>query len=103
MSSKNEISLINGKEIAFKIIDGDQRTPREMAKNDGLLNSTESVDIDSTIQLVLEKNKSTVEKIKASGKEGPIMFLVGQVMKELKNSGDAKEITSMIRLKLGLK
>jgi Asp-tRNA(Asn)/Glu-tRNA(Gln) amidotransferase B subunit len=37
---------------------------------------------------VLEANKSTVDKIKESGKDGPIMFLVGQVMKKINKQGN---------------
>jgi Asp-tRNA(Asn)/Glu-tRNA(Gln) amidotransferase B subunit len=43
-----------------------------------LISSEESIgDVDSVIDEVLEKNKSTVDKMKKSGKDGPIMFLVG--------------------------
>ncbi len=40
------------------------------------------------IDEVLGSNKATVDKIKESGKDGPVMFLVGQVMKKLNKKGD---------------
>jgi Asp-tRNA(Asn)/Glu-tRNA(Gln) amidotransferase B subunit len=52
---------------------------------------------------VLSANKSTVDKIKESGKDGPVMFLVGQVMKKINKKGDPQEIQKLIKTKLGLK
>lgn len=87
------------------IIDGDTRTPKDIATDKGMLggSSQGSNGLDAAIEEVLAGNKSTVDKIKESGKEGPVMFLVGQVMKKMNKQGDPKEIQKAIKEKLGLK
>ncbi len=83
----SKLSLLNAKELAYNIVDGDLRDPEIIASEKGLL-VTESINYDSHIEDVLVSNKVTVEKIKESGKDGPIMFLVGQVMKKVNKQGD---------------
>ena len=73
-----KLSLLNAKEIAYIIIDGDQRSPSEIAQEKNKLVSSDSqVNYDQIIEEVLQANKSTVQKIKETGKDGPVMFLVG--------------------------
>lgn len=66
------------------------REPEVIAKEKGVLNdSTKSaINFDEIIEEVCKTNKSTVEKIRESGKDGPIMFLVGQVMKKTNKQGN---------------
>ena len=83
-----KLSLLNGKEISYQIIDGDQRDPEVIAREKGVLSeadgpsSSSSLKFDGFIDEVLTANKTTVDKIRESGKDGPVMFLVGQVMKK---------------------
>jgi len=49
---------------------------------------------------VLEENKKTVDKIRKTKKEGPVMFLVGQTMQRLNKQGDPQEVQRKIREKL---
>jgi len=78
MVASSQLSLINAKEIAYLIVDGDTRTPLAIAQAQGLLGSTSSsVDYDAFIAEILAANQKTVDKIKDSGKDGPVMFLVG--------------------------
>ena len=89
--SSSKLSLINAKEIAFRIIDGETRDPVKIAEAENLLESSELKSInafDIIIDEVLSSNKATVDKIKESGKDGPVMFLVGQVMKKINKKGD---------------
>lgn len=74
--SAGKLSLLNAKEVAYSIIDGDMRDPIAIATEKGLLRS-EIINYDAIIEEVLQNNKSTVDKIKESGKDGPVMFLVG--------------------------
>lgn len=99
--SGGKLSLLNAKELAYIIIDGDKRDPIVIATDKGLL-GTESINYDKIIEEVLASNKSTVDKIKESGKDGPVMFLVGQVMKKISKQGDPKEIQKLIKKKLGV-
>jgi len=92
-----KLSLLNGKEISYQIIDGDLRDPEVIAREKGVLSegdgpSTSSLNFDGFIEEVLTANKSTVDKIRESGKDGPVMFLVGQVMKKTNKQGDPQEI-----------
>ena len=103
MAISGQLSPLNGKEIAYIIIDGDCRSPLEIAKEKGMLGASKNLDIQGIIDEIIANNKSTVEKIMSSKKEGPVMFLVGQVMKKIKKQGDPKEIQRLIKEKLGLK
>lgn len=102
----SKLSLINAKEIAYRIIDGEQRDPLAIAEAENLLelkSDASSNSFDLIIDEVLSANKTTVDKIKESGKDGPVMFLVGQVMKKINKKGDPQEIQKLIKAKLGLK
>ena len=98
-----KLSLLNAKEISYLIIDGDVREPYTIAKEKGMLGSGNEVDFTKIIAEVIATNKTTVDKIKESGKDGPIMFLVGQVMKKTNKQGDPQEILKLIKAFLGLK
>jgi Asp-tRNA(Asn)/Glu-tRNA(Gln) amidotransferase B subunit len=102
----SKLSLINAKEIAYRIIDGEQRDPLAIAEAENLVelkSDASSNSFDLIIDEVLSANKTTVDKIKESGKDGPVMFLVGQVMKKINKKGDPQEIQKLIKAKLGLK
>jgi Asp-tRNA(Asn)/Glu-tRNA(Gln) amidotransferase B subunit len=56
------------------------RDPEVIAKEKGVLNeggASSGINFEALIEEVLQSNKSTVDKIRESGKDGPIMFLVG--------------------------
>ena len=78
-----KLSLLNGKEISYQIIDGDLRDPEVIAREKGVLSggdgpsTSSSLKFDGFIDEVLTANKATVDKIRESGKDGPVMFLVG--------------------------
>lgn len=67
-----------------------------------MLGNKTSNNYNAAIEEVLKANKSTVDKIKESGNQGPVMFLVGQVMKKINKQGDPQEIQKAIKAKLGL-
>ena len=53
--------------------------------------------MDEVIASILESEVKTVEKIKKTGKTGPIMYLVGKCMKILKGQGDAQYLQTKIK------
>jgi aspartyl-tRNA(Asn)/glutamyl-tRNA(Gln) amidotransferase subunit B len=55
--------------------------------------------LNEAIVKILEQNKKAVEEYK-KGKENAIMFLVGQVMRELKGQADAKLVISKIKYQI---
>ena len=77
MVASSQLSLINAKDIAYLIVDGDTRAPLPIAQARGLLGTASNVDYDAVITEILAANQKTVDKIKESGKDGPVMFLVG--------------------------
>ena len=61
--TSGNISLLNGKEIAYIIIDGDKRNPTDIAEAKGMSNKTLNYDLEAIIDEVLSANKATVDKI----------------------------------------
>jgi len=55
--------------------------------------------LDTLINRLIEVNQKTVEDYK-KGKQNALMFLVGQVMKEMKGKADAKIVIERLRIKL---
>jgi Asp-tRNA(Asn)/Glu-tRNA(Gln) amidotransferase B subunit len=69
---------LNGKELLYHFVDGDdERSPTEVAKELNMLGSTSDLEISSVIEEVLKENSKTIDKMKQTGKDGPVMFLVG--------------------------
>jgi len=60
---------------------------------------TDTALLNIAISSVLDKNKGVVEQYKA-GKQNAIMFLVGQVMRELKGQADAKTVISKLKTQM---
>lgn len=74
-----ELTLLNAKEVMFKIVDGEEGSPYDIAKINGLLGG-KNINLRSTVRKVIENESTTVNKIK-KGKREPIKYLIGQVMK----------------------
>jgi len=55
--------------------------------------------LETTIMRITEVNKKVVDDYK-SGKQNALMFLVGQVMKEMKGKADAKLVIEVLKKKL---
>lgn len=60
---------------------------------------TDTALLDITISKVLDKNETVVTQYK-SGKQNALMFLVGQVMREMKGKADAKLVIEELKKKL---
>lgn len=60
---------------------------------------TDNLALEGAISKIFEANKKAVEEYK-SGKENAIMFLVGQVMREMKGQADANVVKSALVKKL---
>ncbi|CDW85381.1 aspartyl glutamyl-trna amidotransferase subunit b [Stylonychia lemnae] len=97
-----KLQILNAKDILYRIIDGDGRIPIAIAESLNMIKSDE-LNYNKIIDKVLEQNKITVDKIKQTGKDGQVMFLVGQTMKAINKKGDPQKIQQIIREKLGLK
>jgi Asp-tRNA(Asn)/Glu-tRNA(Gln) amidotransferase B subunit len=56
--------------------------------------------LEESITKVIQANQKVVDDYK-SGKQNALMFLVGQVMKEMKGQADAKIVINVLKKKLG--
>jgi Asp-tRNA(Asn)/Glu-tRNA(Gln) amidotransferase B subunit len=73
---EGKLTVLNGKEVVYSIIDGENKTPEEIARIRGLLGAKD-IDLREIIHKVMEKEFVTVNKIKNTKAKGPIQFLVG--------------------------
>ena len=94
---KNELTVANGKQVMMQIVDGDKRMPSEIAEDMGLLGGqTTGSEIAEAVKEVTDNNEPIIIKVIKTGKEGPIMSLVGKVMKAVNRKGDPIEIRILI-------
>lgn len=108
LQSENKISFSHAKLVLFEIIDGDNRSAFEIATSQGWISEvkTDQKSIDQIIDNILTQKSDIVEKIQKQSKSGkkikggPIMFLVGEAMKELKAQGDPEYVQEYIRKKI---
>lgn len=70
-------------------------TPENIAKDLGLLRTTDSVAIKAACEQAIAENQKAVDDYKA-GNAKSIFFLVGKVMQKTKGTADAKEIEKAI-------
>ena len=81
----------------MKVIDGDKRSPKEIAEALGYVGEAITTEkLSNAVNEIILKNKEIVQKIIKTGKTGPTMALVGQVMELLNKRGDPKMIKVLI-------
>ena len=79
------------------MIEGDQRMPDEIARTSGFVGEQMTpADVEQACREIIEGNKAIVDKVIATGRDGPVMALVGQVMKKLNRRGDPVQIRHTI-------
>ncbi|MEK7601546.1 MAG: Asp-tRNA(Asn)/Glu-tRNA(Gln) amidotransferase subunit GatB [Patescibacteria group bacterium] len=105
-SFREVIAMIEAKEISSRsakdllvICTTEAGTPREIAKNKGLLSSKDPAMMGAAVDKVIADNPTVVADYKA-GKAAALEFLVGQGMKVLKGSGDPVEVRRILTDKL---
>ena len=73
----------------MRIIDGDERSPSVIAAEFGLTGKVElSQELLQQVRDVITQNHSAVKKVIKKNKQGPLMHLVGIVMKKNNNRAD---------------
>lgn len=83
------VNVANGKQIMMRIIDGDQRQPSQIAAELGMTGKVEmNKELMAQVKEVVETNPDVVKKVLKSGKQGPVMHLVGKIMKSNSNKVD---------------
>ena len=99
MLETKEISSRSAKDLLL-ICTKEAGTPREIAKNKGLLNSKDPAAMGAAVDKVIAGNPTVVADFKA-GKAAALEFLVGQGMRALKGSGDPVEVRKILKERLG--
>ncbi len=96
--SSNKISSKIAKDI-FPIMVEEDKDPKIIVEEKNLLQITDTSEIESAIDNVINNNPAQIEEFK-SGKEKVIGFFVGQVMKETKGKANPQIVNDILRDKL---
>jgi Asp-tRNA(Asn)/Glu-tRNA(Gln) amidotransferase B subunit len=93
----SQITLDNAKQVMMRIVDGDVRLPSAIAHELGFIGGVvASEEIQEKVMTIIAQNSNIVDKIIKTGKTGPIMALVGQVMQATNRRGDPVLIKHLI-------
>lgn len=102
MVGNKDVTTANAKDIMMRIIDGEEKTPIEIAKEHGYLGGPISdKDLEDICEQILKENDAIVKKIKNTGNAGPVQALVGAVMKKTNRRGEPKKIFGILNDKIG--
>ncbi len=93
--SEDQISSRIAKDIFPEMI-SEGKSPKDIVKEKGLIQVSDSSAIDAIVQKVIADNPDTIEKYKA-GKTNVMGFLVGQVMKEMQGKANPKIVTDLVK------
>ncbi len=86
MIADNELSSRGAKNI-LEIIYREGGDPREIAQREGLIQKSNSEELETIVQQIMRSNSTVVAEVKA-GKISALQFLVGQGMKATKGSAN---------------
>ena len=95
---ENEVSTANAKQIMMMIIDGDLRNPAKIAAELGMVGKvTTDIELQNEAKKCVAEQKNLVKKILRTGKQGPVMHLVGIVMRVTNGKGDPVMIKHLLQ------
>ena len=97
----NVISSKIAKEVFEEMI-VNNKDPEEIVKDNGMLQITDSNEIEKIVDQVLNENEQSVEDFKL-GKDRALKFLVGQAMKLSKGKANPQMLNKIIVEKISLK
>jgi aspartyl-tRNA(Asn)/glutamyl-tRNA(Gln) amidotransferase subunit B len=92
------VSATMAKSIIFEVMDTG-KPPEEIVKEKGLVQISDSVEIEKIVDDVISKKPKEVERFKA-GEEKLIGFFVGQVMKSTKGKANPQMVNELLKKKL---
>ena len=93
------ISSTAAKEVLAELIRSGE-APQKIVERKGLAQVSDSGALEATVDAVIARNPSEVEKYKA-GKTNLLGFFVGQAMKDLKGKGNPGALNALFKKKLG--
>jgi len=97
--SQGAVSKNQGKKV-FSVMAQSGRSPDQIIEEEGLRQVSDVGSLAPAIEQVIAENPEIVARIEA-GEDKPFGFLVGQVMKATKGSGNPGLITGLLRERLG--
>ena len=98
-----DADVISGK-IAKTVFDEMARTgkpPETIVQEQGLVQVTDSSEIERIVRAVLAKNPKEVSDYQ-NGKEKVFGFFVGQVMRETKGKANPQRVNEILKIQLGV-
>ena len=98
MVASQEISTKQAKELLADVVDG--KNPKQMAKERGMKQLTDSSQLISLIKEVLDEQPQSIEDYK-NGKDRAVGFLVGQIMKKSKGQANPALTNQLLLEELG--
>jgi len=88
MAESGEVSSRGAKDIlAIAVLPGEKRTVKEIAKEKGLLQQSDTGALKKIVEEIIKENEKAVAEYK-TGKVASLMFLVGQGMRKSKGSAN---------------
>jgi len=101
MIKEEAVNSINAKEIMKRIVDGETKMPSEIAKESGFVGEVVTSDeVKKAVANAIQENSDIVKKIK-DGNRGPLMSLVGKVMRATNRRADPVVVKYLLEQELG--
>ena len=93
--------IVSGKiaKNVFEAMLSSQKAPEEIIREKGLVQISDSEELEKHVKTILDENPGIVEKY-LGGKEQLIGFFVGQVMKATRGQANPKLVNEILRRKL---
>ena len=98
MIDSDTISGKIGKEV-FEEMFVSKKSPEDIVKEKGIIQLTDSKELENIIDKIIEKNKKEVKQYK-EGKTKLLGFFVGQAMKESQGKANPKKLNEILIKKL---
>jgi len=99
MIRQGKVSSRAAKDILAACVVGEE-APETYAQKHGLLQNSDSSQLEVTVAVVMEQNPQVVEDLR-SGKAAALEFLLGQCMKMLRGAGNPAVLREILKKKVG--
>jgi len=98
MIYQEKLSSRGGKDVLAKMLEKD-RGPEEIARQEGLLQSSDQGELQKLAVEVIKENPDPVKEYRA-GKENSLKFLIGQAMKKSGGSANPQKMQELLKEEL---
>lgn len=91
----NTLSSRGAKDVLLHVLEGDTRTPEEIARAQGLMQMSDPEQLRALVREVLEAHEGAVTEYRG-GKESALQFLVGASMKASRGAGNPAVLRELL-------